>query len=74
MCLPYGLFKFLMDFYAVFSKHPPFTSQQLAALTAGDYFTPDPWWDIFGVPYTPFETALKETFGNEKYSRIVLKP
>jgi len=74
MCLPYRLFKFLMDFYAVFSKNPPFTSQQLAALTAGDYFTPDPWWDIFDVPYTPFEEALKMTFAKSEYSDIVLKP
>jgi len=74
MCLPYRLFKFLMDFYAIFSKRPPFTSQQLAALTAGDYFTPDPWWDIFGVPYTSFEEALKLTFEHPKYSKIVLEP
>ena len=74
LCLPYWFFKFLMDFYAVFSRNPPFTSQQLAALTAGDYFTPDPWWDIFGVSYTPFEEALKQTFGHSEYSKIVLKP
>ena len=74
MCLPYDFFKFLMDFYALFSKNPPFTSQQLAALTAGDYFTPDPWWEIFGVPYIPFEEALKLTFGHSEFSNIVLKP
>jgi len=73
LCLPYGFFRFLMDFYALFSKSPPFTSQQLAALTAGDYFTPDPWWDIFGVPYTPFEEALKLTFEHPEYSKIVLE-
>jgi nucleoside-diphosphate-sugar epimerase len=72
--IPYALFKFLMDFYALFSKNPPFTSQQLAALTAGDYFTPDPWWDIFGVPYTPFDEALKLTFEHPEYSSIVLEP
>jgi nucleoside-diphosphate-sugar epimerase len=74
LCLPYGLFRFLMDFYAVFSKNPPFTSQQLAALTAGDHFTPDPWWDIFDVPYTAFDDALKLTFEHPEYSKIVLKP
>jgi len=74
LCLPYGLFKFLMDFYALFSKNPPFTSQQLDALTAGDYFTPDPWWDIFSVPYTPFDEALKQTFEHPEYSKIVLEP
>jgi nucleoside-diphosphate-sugar epimerase len=74
LCLPYGLFKFLMDFYALFSKNPPFTSQQLDALTAGDYFTPDPWWDIFNVPYTSFDEALKQTFEHPEYSKIVLEP
>jgi len=74
LCLPYGLFKFLLEFYAVFSKNPPFTSQQLDSISAGDYFTPDPWWDIFGVPYTPLEEAMKLTFEHSEYSGIVLKP
>jgi nucleoside-diphosphate-sugar epimerase len=72
--LPYGLFKFLLDAYAVLFKNPPFTSQQLKALTAGDYFEGDPWWDIFEVQNTPFEKALYETFGHSKYSKIVLNP
>lgn len=74
LCIPYSLFKFLLDLYAVFFRHPPFTSQQLAALTAGDYFQGDPWWDIFGVASTPFDKALQETFADEKYSCIILKP
>lgn len=72
--IPYGFFKFLMEAYALVFKNPPFTSQQLEALTAGDYFTPDEWWNIFGVTNTPFEVALKETFGHNQYSDIVLKP
>ncbi len=72
--IPYGLFDFLLKAYAVFFKNPPFTSQQLAALTAGDYFESDPWWDIFGVESTPFETALAETFNHGEYADIVLKP
>lgn len=74
VCIPYGLFRFLLDLYAVFFPHPPFTSQQLAALTAGDYFHSDPWWEIFGVTPTPFERAVRETFANQVYSGIVLKP
>lgn len=73
LTIPYGLFKFLMDAYAVIFKNPPFTSQQLEALTAGDYFESDPWWDIFQVQSTPFEDALKETFGHNEFSEIVLK-
>jgi nucleoside-diphosphate-sugar epimerase len=72
--IPYGLFKFLMDAYAAILGNPPFTSQQLAALTAGDYFTSDPWWDIFAVTPTPFREALRQTFGDGEYSAIVLQP
>lgn len=72
--LPYWFFKFLMKAYGLVFKNPPFTAAQLDALSAGDYFTPDPWWDIFEVPSTPFETALKETFEHNEYSEIVLKP
>lgn len=74
VCIPYSLFRFLLDLYAVFCPHPPFTSQQLAALTAGDYFHGDPWWEIFKVTPTPFDRAIKETFASRAYSGIVLKP
>jgi nucleoside-diphosphate-sugar epimerase len=36
--IPYTLFYALLKIYAVFSKKPPFTADQLKALTAGDYF------------------------------------
>jgi nucleoside-diphosphate-sugar epimerase len=72
--LPYWLFKFLLDFYGVFSKNPPFTSQQLEALTAGDYFENSNWEKIFEVKATPFAKALRETFNDERYSKIVLHP
>lgn len=74
LTIPYGLFKFLIDFYALVFKNPPFTSDQLKALTAGDYFKLDPWWETFDVRTTPFEEALKETFGHSRYSDIILKP
>lgn len=72
--LPYGFFKFLMKGYAFFFGKAPFTADQLDALSAGDYFSSDPWWDIFGVTPTPFNQALEETFLNETYSKIILKP
>ena len=74
VCIPFWLFKFLMKTYAVFSNHPPFTTQQLDALVAGDYFKGDPWWEIFDVESTPFDTAISETFTDTRYSDIVLKP
>lgn len=74
LTIPYGFFKFLMDAYALVFRNPPFTSDQLKALTAGDYFKLEPWWETFGVKATPFEEALKETFGHSRYSDIVLKP
>lgn len=74
LTIPYGLFKFLLDAYALVFKNPPFTSDQLEALSAGDYFKLDPWWETFDVAATPFEDALKETFGHSRYSDIILKP
>ena len=70
---PYRFFDFLLKSYAAIFKTAPFTSQQLEALTAGDYFESDPWWDIFDVPSTPFNEALAETYGHEEYSKIALK-
>jgi len=72
--IPYWFFKFLLDVYAIFFKNPPFTSDQLIALSAGDYFILENWWETFSVDTTPFHDALYETFNNEKYSEIVLKP
>lgn len=71
--IPYRLFYMLMQFYALFSKNPPFTTQQLEALMADDVFELIPWWDIFDVTPTPFEEAMKETFTDPNYSHITLK-
>ena len=71
--IPYNLFYFLMWGYALFSKNPPFTTQQLEALVADDQFELIPWWDIFGVESTPFEEAMFETFNNPTYSQYVLE-
>jgi hypothetical protein len=42
-------------------------------LTAGDQFTGVNTTEVFGVTPTPFEEAIRETFSDERYSRIVLK-
>lgn len=71
--IPYSLFYALMEGCALFSKNPPFTTQQLEALVADDKFELIPWWDIFEVESTPFEQAMYETFNDPTYSKIVLE-
>jgi len=71
--IPYGLFYALLKLYALFSRKPPFTADQLKALTAGDHFTGVNTEQVFAVKQTPFEEAIRETFGDEQYSKIVLK-
>jgi nucleoside-diphosphate-sugar epimerase len=73
LCIPYWLFELLLKVYALFFKNPPFTSQQLAALVAGDEFEVIPWDNIFNVPQTPFMKALDETFNDPIYSKYILK-
>lgn len=71
--IPYKLFYILIWGYGVFSKNPPFTTQQLKALIADDHFELIPWWDIFEVEATPFEKAMDETFNNPNYSKYILE-
>lgn len=71
--IPYHLFYFLMWGYALFSKNPPFTTQQLEALVADDHFELIPWWELFDVPSTPFQQAMEETFNDPTYSQYVLE-
>lgn len=70
--LPMWFFVVLMKIYALFSRDPPFTVDQLKALVAGDDFPVWGGWKTYGVSITPFEEAMKETqYGN--YSKIILK-
>ncbi len=71
--IPYSIFYLLMKVYSIFSKKPPFTTSQLKALTAGDYFKSDNWQEDFNVKQTPFKVAIEETFNDDKYSKIILK-
>lgn len=71
--IPYNIFYFLMWGFALFSKNPPFTTQQLEALVADDHFELIPWWEIFDVESTPFEKAMNETFNDPIYSKYILE-
>lgn len=71
--IPYTLFYALLWTWALFDKNPPFTTQQLAALSTKDEFEVIDWPSIFGVPYTHFSTAIDETFNHPTYSNIVLE-
>ncbi|KAE9643776.1 NAD(P)-dependent oxidoreductase [Pseudomonas sp. PB106] len=71
--IPYSLFYALLWTWALFDKNPPFTTQQLAALSTKDEFEVIDWPTIFGVPYTTFSTAIDETFNHPTYSNIVLE-
>lgn len=70
--IPYWLFWLLLKTYAVFDKHPPFTTQQLAALVIPEEFEMIDWPTIFNVPMTPVREALMRTFREKPYCDIVL--
>lgn len=70
--IPYHAFFALLWLWSVFDRNPPFTTQQLEALCANDEFEVIDWPGTFGVSSTPFSDAIGETFGNPKYSRVVL--
>ena len=71
--IPYRLFSSLLRIYALFSSKPPFTADQLKALTAGDEFHGVDMQAIFGFAPTPFREAIEETFGHPVYSDIALE-
>ncbi len=71
--IPYGLFHLLLRVYALFSGKPPFTSDQLKALTAGDKFLGVDTGKVFGVHQTPFAEAIRESYCDKRYSGITLK-
>lgn len=73
MHIPYGVFRFLLKLYALFSRKPPFTADQLKALTAGDDFTGVDTQAVFDVQQTPFEDAIRESYCDPRYSPIVLR-
>lgn len=68
--IPYSLFHGLLKTWALFDSQPPFTTDQLAALVAGDEFDACDWPQIFGVTQTPFREAVEQTFRDPRYSHI----
>jgi nucleoside-diphosphate-sugar epimerase len=71
--IPVSLFAFLLRTYALFSRKPPFTADQLEALTAGDDFSGVDTLATFGVRQTPFEQAIRESYCDPVYSPVVLE-
>lgn len=71
--LPYPIFYALLKLYALFSNKPPFTADQLTALTAGDYFKGCDFATIFNVTPTPLQQAFDSTFSDQRYCDIVIE-
>ena len=71
--IPMGFFAFLLRTYAIFTNKPPFTADQLKALSAGDDFKGVDTRLVFGVQQTPFEAAIRESYTDPQYSHIVLE-
>lgn len=71
--IPYSLFATLLRVYALFSDKPPFTADQLKALTAGDDFIGVDVQQTFGFRPTPFREGIRETFCHPVYSKYVVE-
>ncbi|MEC5385596.1 NAD-dependent epimerase/dehydratase family protein [Uliginosibacterium sp. H3] len=71
--IPFALFYSLLWVWGLFDKNPPFTTQQLSALSAKDEFEVIDWPGIFGVRSTPFREAIDETFNDPRYGHIVME-
>ena len=72
MHIPFGFFDVLLRIAAKIMNKPPFTSTQLHALAAGDYFRGVDIEQEFGVQPTSFLEAIGETFTHPIYSKIVV--
>lgn len=71
--IPKGLFYVLLKVWGAFDRNPPFTAEQLQALTAGDNFEIIDWPVIFGADLTSFAAAIDETFNHPIYSQVILE-
>jgi nucleoside-diphosphate-sugar epimerase len=65
--VPVALFTAALKAAAVVLRRPPFTKEQLEALTAGDDFPVENWTTAFGVAYTPFREGLREVYASPRY-------
>lgn len=73
MPIPFALFRGLLKTYALFSRQPPFTADQLEALAAGDDFRGVETEAAFGFRQTPFEAAIRESYCHPRYSRVLVE-
>ena len=71
--IPYGLFYSLLWIAGLLTKNPPFTTAQLKALVIPEEFPITDWPERFSVTHTPFETAVKQSYGQKPYADIVLE-
>lgn len=71
--LPVGVFSALLRAYALISRKPPFTADQLKALIAGDDFRGVDTQAVFDVTQTPFAEAMDATFNDPRYGGICLE-
>jgi nucleoside-diphosphate-sugar epimerase len=71
--IPYSAFWAMLKVYGLAQPNAPFTTKQLKALVTPDEFELIPWWEIFGVPATPFATALAETYGPGPHADVILE-
>jgi len=71
--IPVWLFSLLLRVYALFTRKPPFTADQLKALAGGDDFRGVDTLATFGVAQTPFEQAVAESYCDPRYSHVVLR-
>jgi len=65
--IPCGLFSVLLRLYSLIRDNPPFTADQLKALTAGDIFHGVDMRREFGFDPTRFDDAMYITFKNEYF-------
>lgn len=73
MKIPYSAFYVLLKLYGLASDRPPFTTDQLKALTAGDDFRGVDIYQTFGFHPTPFRQGIEETFCHPVYSGFVVE-
>ncbi len=71
VCLPMWFFGLLLKAASLVMAKPPFTYDQMKALTAGDQFTGVDTVHEFGISLTPFADAMRETHCDTRYSGII---
>jgi len=71
--LPVPLFAAALRLAALFTAKPPFTADQLKALTAGDDFSGVDMRATFGFEPTPLADGINETFRHPHYSALAVE-